>query len=303
MPRPLIAGIDVGGTNTRVALASPSAPGRILVRRQAPTPGPGVQPVLALLERTLLSCLREVGPGMLQAIGCAVPGMTDQRQGIVLEAANLPGWDNIPLAHMLAQQLGVAAQVENDVNAAALAEATCGAGTGCRLVVFMTVSTGVAAGIVVDGQLLRGAHHSAGEIANIIPDPAHLERSWRPNGCLESTAAGMGLAAEWAAATGTTLDAKEIFAAAAAGHADALRLVRRAADYLAQAAVAIGSIIDPERLIVGGSIGLSQARVFDRIRSAVRSALPFPPRVVRAALRHDAPLIGMLLAAARIAGR
>ncbi len=224
--------------------------------------------------------------------------MTDEQRGIVLDAANLPGWVEVPLADLLQSRLKVPVRVGNDVNAAAIAEATCGAGLGCRSLVYMTISTGVSAGVVIGGQLIEGAHHSAGEIGNIIPDPVHLDRDWKPNGCLERTAAGMGLAEQWTAITGSSADAEQVFEAASRGNPDAERLVRRAEDYLAQAAVAIGSIIDPDRLILGGSIGLSQKRVTDRIQTVLRSALPCPPMVVTAALEHDAPLIGALLMAA-----
>ena len=298
MPSPLIAGVDIGGTNTRVALAQLQAPSHILARRTSPTPKPGVEPLVALVTRAVSSCLSAASQGRLCAVGCAVPGMTDAQRGIVLDAANLPGWVEVPLANLLEVRLKVPVRVGNDVNAAAIAEATYGAGLGCHSLVYMTISTGVSAGIVIGGQLIEGAHHSAGEIGNIIPDPVHLDRHWKPNGCLERTAAGMGLAEQWATITGGRVDAELVFAAAGRGNSNAERLVRRAEDYLAQAAVAIGSIVDPDRLILGGSIGLNQERVTDRIQTVLRRVLPFPPLVVPAALEHDAPLIGALLMAA-----
>jgi len=195
----------------------------------------------------------------------------------------------------LERQFGVSSCVENDVNAAALAEATIGAGKGHHSSVYMTVSTGVAAGIVVEGQLIRGAHYCAGEIGNIIPDPIHLDRDWRPNGCLESTAAGIGLAQMY---RDGSVDAEYIFAAAKRGEKDARTLVRRAIDYLAQAAVAIGSIIDPSRIILGGSIGLHQEQVAQRVLEVFRITFAWPPEVVPAALGAEAPLTGALLIAA-----
>ena len=255
--------------------------------------------MLRLIAQLLPRCLDKLGQKSVCAVGCAAPGMTDAQKGIVLDAANLPGWVNVPLASLLANNLGVATFVENDVNAAALAEAATGAGRGCHSVVFMTISTGVAAGIVVEGQLVRGAHHSAGELGNIVPDPRHLDQDWAPNGCLESTAAGVGLASSWLANTGDQLSSEQIFGLADAGNAAAERLVARATDYLAQAALALGSILDPERLILGGAIGLRQPRVSKRIDAVLRSALPAPPEVVPAALGDHAPLVGALMLAAR----
>ncbi len=225
--------------------------------------------------------------------------MTDVQRGVVLDAANLPGWVQVPLSALLSAQFAVPASIENDVNAAALAEAACGAGTACHSAVYMTISTGVAAGIVVGGELVRGAHYCAGEIGNIIPDPAHLDRDWRPNGCLERTAAGMGLAESWRRLRGSNATAEQVFAAARRGDTTAGYLVQQAENYLAQAAVAVCSVVDPERLIVGGSIGLNQGRVLSRIRAVLHSTLPCPPVVVPAALSHGAPLMGALLMAAR----
>lgn len=302
--RPLLGGIDIGGTNVRCALAERDTPGQILVRRSAKTPTGGVASVLDVIQAEMGHCLREADrdSGELAAVGCAVPGITDAARGTVIEVANLSGWRNVPLAVLLERRFGVPALVANDVNAAALGEFSHGAGRGCHSLVYLTISTGVAAGIVVEGRLLRGYHHAAGELGYFVPDPVHLGKNWEPSGCLELTSAGIGLAQAWAALRGgppTPDRAIDVFEAARAGDADAEALVRRAADYLAQAAIAIGNLIDPERLVLGGSIAEHQARIANRIRDVVTTTLLFPPDVVHAALGGDAPLIGALTLAAR----
>ena len=199
--RSIIAGIDIGGTNVRCALAQIETPGQILVRRIAKTPADGgVEPVLSIIADGLERCLKEAGYGWeaLAAVGCVVPGITDAARGVVIEVANLPGWQHIPLTSLLERRFGRPAVVENDVNAAALGEFAYGAGQGCHSLVYLTVSTGVAAGIVVEGRLLRGYHHAAGELGYFIPDPVHLGKNWEPSGCLELTSAGIGLAHAWA---------------------------------------------------------------------------------------------------------
>ncbi len=308
-PRSIIAGIDIGGTNVRCALAQIEAPGQILARRSAKTPADGgVEPVLSVITDGLERCLNDAGYGWdgLAAVGCVAPGITDAAKGVVIDVANLPGWRNIPLAELLERRFGRPAIVENDVNAAALGEFAYGAGQGCHSLVYLTVSTGVAAGIVVEGRLLRGYHHAAGELGYFIPDPVHLGKNWEPSGCLELTSAGIGLAHAWADLRGgpaTSDRAIEVFDAARAGDADAVALVNRAADYLAQAAIAIGNLIDPERLVLGGSIAQHQAVITNRIRDVVETTLLFPPDVVHAALGGDAPLIGALTLAAQNAVR
>ena len=218
-------------------------------------------------------------------------------RGVVLEAANLPDWINVPLSSLIEVRLNVRCAAINDVNAAALAEYSTGAGQGSSVVVYLTVSTGVAAGIVVNGTVLEGAHHCAGELGNLVPEPAFLGGDHRPNGCLEQTAAGMGLARVWEERTGTAATAEEIFDAAKQGNPTAVWLTQRAADYLAQAAIALGSILDPDCLIVGGSIGMHQPMIRAHMQAAMERALPCPPRIDVPALGHDAPLIGALLVA------
>ena len=303
--RTLIAGIDIGGTNVRCALAEEDTPGQIIARRSTRTPlDGGVEPVLDVVLDEMARCLHEAGRDReeLATVGCAVPGITDAARGGVIEVANLPGWQNVPLTSLLERRFGRPVVVENDVNAAALGEFAYGAGQGCHSLVYLTVSTGVAAGIVVEGTLLGGYHHAAGELGYFIPEPVHLGKNWEPSGCLELTSAGIGLAHAWADLRGgpaTSDRAIEVFDAARAGNADAEALVNRAADYLAQAAVAIGNLIDPERLVLGGSIAQHQAPISNHIRDVVETTLLFPPTIVHAALGGDAPLIGVLTLAAQ----
>ncbi len=251
----LVAGINIGGT--RCALAHADAPATILAKRDRSTPSKGIESILNSIQEDIALCLSGVGDGNIKAAGCAAPGMTDPIRGEVLEAANLPGWHAEPLRRLLEERLGVRAAIENDVNAAALAEVSFGRATGSSSAVYITVSTGIAAGIVVEGRLLRGSHHAAGELGSFVPEPHLLDRNWRPNGCLEQLAGGAALGEAWNPG-GRPTTSRDVFAAAHASDADALALVRRAADYLAQAVIAVGCILDPDTVILGGSIALRQ---------------------------------------------
>ncbi len=294
-----MAGIDIGGTRTRSAVASVDAPARILCRRDRMTPGPGVAAVIDAIAEDLEACCSELGRGDIVAAGCTAPGMTDPERGLVVEAANLPGWNAVPLRSLLQQRLDVRVAVENDVNAAAMAEAAYGHAAGCRTAVYVTVSTGIAAGILVDGKLLRGSHHSEGELGSMVPEPGHLDKDWRPNGCLESLAAGVGLAEAWRKAGGKP-SARHVFESAESGSEKALALVRRTRDYLAQALIAVGCIVDPQIVILGGSIALNQRVVAKDLEQRLRSALPFPPALAFARFGEDNPLIGALAMASAL---
>lgn len=297
-----VAGIDIGGTNTRCAIASIHEPTRLLAHWTDRTQTPEDLPrFLDFIARGLHSCLSDAKLPLdaLVALGCASPGIINN-EGLVYTASNL-GWNNVPLATLLEERTGLASVVENDVRAAALAEQRHGAGKGRSSLVYFTISTGVSAGIILDGKPVRGHRHAAGEVARFLPDPSHVGKDWEPNGCLELNAGGVGLARSWAALTGdtnSTASAADVFAFARAGNPDAKALVDRAATYLAQAAVAISALLDPEILVLGGSIAQHEAPIAARIREVLAETLLFPPEVTLAALGGDAPLMGALLMAA-----
>lgn len=302
-----IIGIDIGGTNTRCALARKDRPDHILQHRSLPTPRGSLAQFLDAIGDCIGDCMAAEGirDDSLQAIGCCVCGITDNGRGLVVDAHNIEGWTDVPIGQLLGDRFDAYAVVENDVNAAALAESQLGGGRACHSVVFLTISTGVAAGIVIGGELLRGAHHAAGELGFFLPDPRLIDQDWKPSGCLETTSAGVGLAQAWAALRGGSSQpdrAVEVFVAAQDGHRDAQRLITRAADYLAQAAVAIGNLIDPDCIVLGGSIAQHQPVILDRMREVTARTLPFPPDIVHATLSDNAPLVGMLLLAATRAG-
>ena len=295
----LVAGVDIGGTNTRIALATVQEPGRIVARDAFVTPaGAGPDETMRLLAERLFECLERAGipRSRLEALGCTVPGVTDPVTGTALFVSNLTGWDGYPVADRLAHVTGLPVTVENDVNAAAYGEYVLG-GTDRHSVVYLTVSTGVAAGIVIEGRVLRGFQHAAGELGFFVPDPHYLDRDWHPNGCLELTSAGIGLAGQWATLRGTPVgdtSAREVFIAAEAGDPQAQVLVTQAADYLAQAAVAVCTILDPECLILGGSIAEHQPRIVHRIRQVLDTILPHTPQITLSRFGGDAPIVGTL---------
>ena len=145
----------------------------------------------------------------------------------------------------------------------------------------------------MEGRLLRGSHHAAGELGSCVPEPHLLDRNWRPNGCLEQLAGGAALGEAWNPG-GRPTTSRDVFAAAHASDADALALVRRAADYLAQAVIAVGCILDPDIVILGGSIALRQESVTRHLKRRLKESLASPPEVIPASLGTEAPLIGAL---------
>ena len=294
----LLAGVDIGGTSTRCAIAKRNAPDQILHTCMQATPHSGVSDTLDCAIELLKRNLAQVdGTCDVLALGCVAPGMADVRRGVILEAANLPNWTDVPLQDLLEQRLPLKVTIANDVNAATLAEALTGAGKGQSPVIYVTVSTGVAAGIVINGSIVHGAHYCAGEISNMIVERASLDKDWGTNGCLELTAAGVGLATAWARQKGGEVHARravEVFEAADSGDAFAMSLVNQMRDCLAQAALAIATVLDPSQIILGGSIGLKRPAIAERMKEVLQASLLYPPEVIPAALGEEAPMIGAL---------
>jgi len=256
-----LLGIDVGGT--KVAIALGQADGRIRASRQRPIQASG-RPE-ADLERIAGDCkglLRETGLtlGEVEAIGVSLPGPLDREAGMVLNPPNLPGWDRVRVEAILRGQLGCQIFLENDANAAALAEWRFGAGRGFRDVIYLTMSTGVGGGVILGGRLHRGAFSSAGEIGHspVEWDGEHCACGNR--GCLEAYVGGAAWArrlrreapANWPyAANRDALSPKEVVVAARAGDAFALAEFDRYNRYLIRAIVQLAYTLAPELVILG----------------------------------------------------
>lgn len=299
----LIAGVDLGGTNVRIALSDLECPEKLLCHRSERTPvDGGPEAFLEIVSDGVDACLEELGASRhaLAGLGATIPGITDARKGMALLVTNLPGWDNYPIREALETSLGVPVEVDNDVNAAALGEFWYGQGRGRHSVVYLTVSTGIAAGIVVEGNLLRGKNHAAGELGFFMPDPRLLKQDWMPNGCLELTSAGVGIVRAWEEQKGVRAKgAKEVFNAAKQGDEDAQKVVEDAANYLAQSVIALATVIDPELFVLSGSIVQHQPQVFERICEMVARHVPHNPEIVMSGFDGDAPIIGALALIAR----
>jgi glucokinase len=274
----VIAGIDLGGTQVRVALAR--SDGRIVGTRKARTASLGgpagvVDWTYAALER-----LRD--GERLRVVGIGAPGPVDPRRGMLVNPPNLPGWHNVPLVDQLTRVLCCPVHLENDANVAALAEYHRGAGRGTRTMAYVTWSTGVGGGLVIDGKLFSGAHGSAGEIGHMVLDPDGPLDACGQRGCVEVFCGGGALQRE----TGKSL--AEIFDAAVAGDPEAALIVRRAATYMGHALVNLTNLFDPETIVVGGGVTRSWSQVEPVLRGVLHGS-PFirparRPRLKRARL-------------------
>ena len=293
--------------------------GGILARVASATPA---QEEPAVLIRHLAETVREVRQGFagrpVLGLGVAAPGPLDPKAGVVFEAPNLPRWENVPLAKELESLTGLRVKIGNDANLAGLAEARCGAGKGARNLVYLTVSTGVGSGILVDGRLLlgeRGVAAEAGHMALSMDGPLC---SCGNRGCLEAYASGTSLVRRAREAMGAGrpsalarypegLAAADIAAAADAGDELAQQLIEEAGTALGFGVRNLLHLFNPSVVVIGGGVSRIGPRLWDPMRRVVdadrldlyREGL----RIVPAELGDDSGLVGAALLVQETYGR
>jgi glucokinase len=293
--RDFAVAVDIGGT--KIAAGAVARDGQVAHRVSVPTPGddPG-----ALVDAvvSLIGSVREAASGRAAGVGVAVAGAVDPDSGDVRYAPNIPGLQEVPLRRLLSEAAGLPVLVGFDGHLTALGEHRAGAGRGCRNMVLLTVGTGIGGGLILDGRLYRGSDNLAGAAGWMIADPATLATAGsRSVGNLESVSAGPAIAASHGRAGdgGGGASAEDVLAAAEAGDRHAQQVLSDAGRFLAHTVTGIVSLLNPEKVIIGGGLG-STGIFLAPVREAV-AAFAQPTsghRVVieTAALGPDAALIG-----------
>jgi glucokinase len=311
---PVIA-VDLGGTKISAALVADD--GALLAREHALLAGRGGRDVASLVADACAALVTEARTARVEvpaSIGVAVPGIARAASGTVW-APNIPGWDDYPLSDALHRALGDAMRVVVDSDRAAciLGETWRGAAAGARDAIFLAVGTGIGAGILVDGRILRGHADIAGAIGWLALDRPYDER-WRSCGCFEYHASGPGLVAVardlLAASAGyrgelraltDDLTTAGVLDAAERGDDLARRVVDQAIELWGMATANLVSLFNPETIVFGGGVFGPALRYLDRIGAEARKwAQPIAMaqvNLVPSALGGDAALFG----AARLA--
>jgi glucokinase len=245
------------------------------------------------------------------AVGVSFGGPVDAQQGLVRLSHHVPGWENLPLRQILQDALGAPVWVDNDANVAALGELRFGAGAGCSSMMYITVSTGVGGGLILDGKAWHGSDSMAGEIGHTVVDPHGPRCLCGKNGCVERLASGRYMAQDarqhllenvqedslLRELSGMNLDAIDgalISRAAALGDQLALKLIERSARALGVGIGNAANLINPQRFILGGGVTKSGEGWWRTVQEAARrTALPEVQfDILPAALGDDAPLWG-----------
>ncbi len=300
-----IVAVDIGGTHLRAAVYEPDQIQPLVHQRvETRASEPGVFDRLA-------SLLKTVWPkdGKVEAIGVATPGPLDPHTGYILATPNIKEWHNFPLGPRLAEDFKVPAYINNDAKLAGLAEWKFGAGKGHHHVLYLTVSTGVGAGVILDDQLVQGTHGLATELGHTIVDPDGPPCSCGYAGHLESFSSGPAIVkyvlAELEAGAKSSLKADpnlsalDVAQAARAGDALARSAYQRAGKYLGIAVASFLHAFNPSILIFGGGVSQVGPLLFDPFRASLQERV-FHPRylenltIATAALGDDAGLLGAL---------
>ena len=301
-----VAGIDLGPTRTRLSVAD--LRGEPLAHRIVPTPaGIGPEALLSRLATSVRALMKETEapPERLLAVTCGAPGVVDYERGVVILAPNLVGWSNVAVRDILERALEAPVVVENDVNLAVLGEHWRGAARGHDTCVFLFVGTGIGAGVLIDGELHRGHHFMAGEIAVMCMGPQYVDVDFGRRGCLETLAGLQGLAARWPRA-GRGDPAKwmaELFDAAQRGDKVARQAMDETAQLIGIAVANVGAVVDPSLIVLGGALFAQAEPLVHEVRKVVSRISRPPLEIVVSALGKEAPLWGSLLVASREARR
>jgi glucokinase len=293
----LIGAVDIGGT--KIAVGAVRDDGTTVYRRECPTePLRGFPDAMQRVRRLLHEAVDECGA--LEGIGVACPGPLDPLTGLIGEVGTLPGWQGGNLVAELEPEFGVAVAVENDADAAALAEFSWGAARGAANFIYVTISTGIGGGIILGGQLYRGVAGSHPELGHQVIDSTGPLCYCTARGCWESLASGTAMSAwmcEAAPALGP-MSAAAICNLATQGHEIALRAVKREGYYLGLGVANLVTLFAPDVIVLGGGVMKSGSLFLNNAVKVVRElCTQVPADKTRIILSSFGPEIGLTGAA------
>jgi len=287
-------GIDLGGTNLRIGLFDEK--GEIIKEQSRPTEAEkGPEYAITNMAEAINDLKSNYD---IKAVGIGSPGPLFPNTGIIIEPPNLPGWMNVPIVKMLEEKTGLPVKLENDANAAALAEATLGAGKGASSVYYITISTGIGGGYVLNGQLVSGAQGNCGEIGNMIvnPSPDAYQGPGLNRGALEGLASGTAIGRIGKERLNITNGAQEVFQLAEQGNQQAQEIIDEAVNYLAIGLANIINTVNPEVIVIGGGVMKSKDLILkpliEKTREYVYPSLKESLVIKPAVLDQKAGLVG-----------
>lgn len=271
-----VIGIDLGGT--KIAGIICDINGKNARFLQIPTRAKkGRQFVLEQIFALIKELKGHTPARAIKAVGVGAPGEVLAGKGIVNYPPNLPGWKRVNLKKIIERRTGIRTVVDNDANAAALGELKFGAGRGFKNFLYITVSTGIGGGMIMDGKLYHGSDGTAGEIGHTNTGEKELRCSCGRIGCLEAYASGTGMRKLAKLRLQRDLDSKALAKLAKAGNSGAKKVIAEAGRFLGIAFANYINIMNPQAIIIGGGVVKMGALLFDPIRKTIKQyALKVP---------------------------
>jgi glucokinase len=275
-----ILGVDVGGTKVAVGLVDRN--GKILTQGRKPMVANGTAEAGLQAVASAIDSLASSSPDGIHSIGICAPGPLDPKTGVVLNPPNLPCWRDFPLAEKLVSMYHVPVRVDNDANAAALAETKWGAARGYRYVFYATIGTGIGSGIVLDGRIYHGNTGSAGEGGHVSIDYSGPLCGCGKRGCIEILAAGPAIGARARAklaagsrsvilelAKGNLADVTSEMVGKAYGAGDPLarEVLQETVELLTAWLGNIVDLLDPDVLVMGGGVAAMLQPFLDEMKT------------------------------------
>ncbi|MCS7057486.1 MAG: ROK family protein [Meiothermus sp.] len=292
-----VVGIDLGGTKI---MAGVLKEGSIHAKLTVPTPEEGGMAVVRAMAEAARSVIDASGEEV-RAIGLGTPGPLDFRRGRVKFTPNIANLTDFPIVELLEEATGLRVYMENDANAAALAEHILGAARGAESSLFMTVSTGVGGGFVWGNRVLRGANGQGGEIGHVTVLPGGPSCGCGLDGCLEALATGPAMERMALASFRREMTTRELFALFQQGDSRAGRIVRQAASWVGVALASLVKCYDPEVVVLGGGVALNAGQGYlDEVMRSYQRYMEgwVAPPIRLARLGGEAGLLGAALTAA-----
>jgi predicted NBD/HSP70 family sugar kinase len=290
--RALLFGADVGGTKIHAAVADVN--GQILAETEVPTTQDGPEAVVRQLHDVCAQLASQVGQPMsrIAAGAVGIPGAFNPRTKKLFMVPNIAGLEGFAIAEELEKSLGFPVRVDNDVNMAAKGEMWRGEGRDIPCFVFVAIGTGIGMGIINDGRILSGANGAAGEIATLpVGGDPYDSRNFHA-GTLETSVGSIALRERYEGRGGTAgQTVRTIIDAIEKGDTIAASTLTEVARSLAVAILAVSAVLDPQRIVLGGSIGV-RAELLERIRAFMPMCIPNPPECVVSTLGRNAALLG-----------
>lgn len=314
-PQTLLAAIDIGASKSLLTVRSTDDLDEGWTRGVDVVRLPSHEDPAVLIEAIYgkVTALVTQSGGRLIGVGVAAPGPVNAETGVVTRSSNL-AWTEVPLAEELQRRLGAPARLEDDANTAALGEWRHATEARLDPFVYLTISSGVGSGVVVRGEVVHGAAGNAGEVGHLVIDPAGPRCACGRRGDIESFAGGSAMARRaqrtWPRrylvdGRPAPRTAEDVYRYARLGDAEARLMVAQATGAIAMALAALAAVIEPQQIVVGGSIGLGQRRLVGRsaalARKRVMSENGRSLDVRPARLGEESVLAGAAVLAARAA--